>query len=212
MEVTLILPLPRAELLLSCWHCWHVNRSYLVGVARLEDVTGHLGLRVVGLAPQQIGKVGEIIAVVDEARDELGFVLEDEHGGAGAARRDAPDHGGAEDQLHVPRRHRGAAVALLALPADLRHQPRQHGQGGAPVQRGPADVAQGEALVRLRVAVLRLHVEPANFGRAQSLLVGNTFHAHIQNKSSRRGAITACAHPADPLQPFTSRTHFLQWK
>lgn len=51
------------------------GRAYLVGVAGLEDVTGHLGLGVVGLAPQEIGKIAEVIAVVDEARDELRLVL-----------------------------------------------------------------------------------------------------------------------------------------
>lgn len=55
---------------------WTLGLAYLVGLAGLKDVTGHLGLRVVGLAPQEIGKVGEVIAVVDEARDELCFVLE----------------------------------------------------------------------------------------------------------------------------------------
>lgn len=52
------------------------GHAYLVGVGGLKDVTGHLGLRVVRLAPQQIGKIGEVIAVVYEARDELRFVLE----------------------------------------------------------------------------------------------------------------------------------------
>lgn len=55
------------------------EQAYLVGVARLKDMTGHLGLRVVRLAPQQIGKIGEIIAVVNEARDELCFVLKYEN-------------------------------------------------------------------------------------------------------------------------------------
>lgn len=51
------------------------GQAYLVGVSGLEDVTGHLRLWVVRLAPQEIGKVGEVIAVVDEARDELCFVF-----------------------------------------------------------------------------------------------------------------------------------------
>lgn len=55
------------------------EQAYLVGVAGLKDVTGHLGLGVVGLAPQEIGKIGEVIAVVNEARYELCFVLEYEH-------------------------------------------------------------------------------------------------------------------------------------
>lgn len=55
------------------------EQAYLVGVAGLKDVTGHLGLGVVGLAPQEIGKIGEVIAVVNEARDELCFVLENEN-------------------------------------------------------------------------------------------------------------------------------------
>lgn len=51
-------------------------QSYLVGVTGLKDVTGHLGLGIVRLAPEEIGKIGEVIAVVKEARDELCFVLE----------------------------------------------------------------------------------------------------------------------------------------
>lgn len=130
-------------------------------------MAGHLGLRVVRLAPQEIGEVGEVVAVVNEARDELRFVLENENGRVAAARGDASDKGGVEDQLNFSRLHHRAAVALLALPADLRHQPRQHGQGGPPVQRGPADVAQGEPPVRLRGSALfispTLHVDPADF-------------------------------------------------
>lgn len=97
---------------------------YLVGVAGLEYVTRHLGLRVVRLAPQQISKIFEVIAVVDEARDELRFVFKNKHWGVGAAGRDATDKGGIEDQVNFPRLHQGAAVALLAPPADLSHQPR----------------------------------------------------------------------------------------
>lgn len=52
------------------------EEAYLVGVAGLKDVTRHLGLRVVRLASQEIGKICEVIAVVDEPRDELHFVLE----------------------------------------------------------------------------------------------------------------------------------------
>lgn len=147
---------------------WTLDLAYLVGLAGLKDVTGHLGLRVVGLAPQEIGKIGEVIAVVDEARDELCFVLEYKDWGVGAAGGDASDEGGVEDQLNFSRLHHGAAVAPLTTPADLRHQPRQHGQGGPPVQRGPADVSQGEPSVWLRRTVLplipTLHVDPADSG------------------------------------------------
>lgn len=128
-------------------------------------MTGHLGLGVVRLAPQQIGKIREVIAVVDEARDELRLVLEYEHGRVAAAGRHAADERRVDDQLHVSGLHAGAAVALLAPPADLRHQPGQHGQGGPPVQRRPADVRQGEPLVRLGRAALplipTLHVDPS---------------------------------------------------
>lgn len=69
--------------------------------------------------------------------------------------------------MNFSRLHHGAAVAFLALPADLRHQPRQHRQGGPPVQRGPADVTQGEPLVSLQGTALllrlTLHVDPADF-------------------------------------------------
>lgn len=137
--------------------------AYLVGVAGLEHVTGHLGLRVVRLAPQQIREIRQVVAVVDEARDELSFVLKNKNRGVGAAGGDAADEGGVEDQLDLPRLHQGPAVALLAPPADLGHQPRQHGQSGPPVQRGPADVSQGEpAVVLLHQA---LHVDPADFRR-----------------------------------------------
>jgi len=109
---------------------------YLVGVTRLEDVTGHLGIGVVRCPPDEISKVREIIAVVDEPRDELGFVLEDEHRRAiGVVGRDASDERRYEHQLDLPGRLDGTrGVAPLALPADLGHQPRQHGQGGAAVQ------------------------------------------------------------------------------
>lgn len=101
-----------------------LQQAYLVGVAGLEDVTGHLGFGVVGLAPQEIGKIGEVIAVVHEARDELRFVLEDENGRVVAGGGDASDERGAQDQLNFSRLHDGAAVAPLAPPADLGHQPR----------------------------------------------------------------------------------------
>ncbi len=143
------------------------RQTYLVGVAGLKDVTGHFGLGVVRLAPQQIGKITEVIAVVDEARDELRLVLEYKDWGVIAAGGDAADEGGVEHQLNFSRLHHGAAVASLAPPADLSHQPRQHGQGGPPVQRGPADVSQGEPLVWLRRTALpltgTLHVNPADF-------------------------------------------------
>lgn len=103
------------------------EQAYLVGVTGLKDVTGHLGLGVVGLAPQEIGKIGEVIAVVNEARYELCFVLEYEHWGVVAGGGDTSDEGGAEDQMNFPGLHHRAAVAFLAPPADLGHQPRQHG-------------------------------------------------------------------------------------
>lgn len=139
-----------------------LGHAYLVGVAGLKDVTGHLRLRVVRLPPEQVGKVGEVIAVVDEARDELRFVLEYEHRAVVAAGGDTADEGGVEHQLDVSRLHRGAAVGSLASPPDLGHQPRQHGQRGPPVQRGPADVAQGDPPVRLwrLPLILALHVDP----------------------------------------------------
>lgn len=126
-------------------------------------MTGHLGFWIVRLATQQISKIGEVIAVVDEARDELSFVLKNKNRGVGAAGGDAADDGGVEDQVNFPRLHQGAAVAFLAPPADLSHQPRQHGQSGPPVQRGPADVSQDETPVVLLNQTL--HVEPADFRR-----------------------------------------------
>lgn len=151
------------EELVGLFVCPSEKLAYLVGVAGLEDVTGHLGLRVVRLAPQQIGKIRQVIAVVDEARDELGFVFKNENRGVGAAGGDAADEGRIEDQLNLPRLHQGPAVALLAPSADLGHQPRQHGQRGPPVQRGPADVSQGEPPVVLLNQTL--HVEPADLVR-----------------------------------------------
>lgn len=144
------------------------EEAYLVGVAGLKDVTGHLGLRVVRLTPQEIGKIREVIAVVDEPRDELRFVLEYEDWGVVAAGGYAADEWGIKDQLNFSRLHRGAAVAPLTPPADLCHQPRQHGQSGPPVQRGPADVSKGEPRVGIRGTALplipALHVDPADFG------------------------------------------------
>lgn len=126
-------------------------------------MTGHLGFWVVRLATQQISKIGEVIAVVDEARDELSFVLKNKNRGVGAAGGDAADERGVEDQMNFPRLRQGAAVAFLAPPADLSHQPRQHGQSGPPVQRGPADVSQDETPVVLLNQTL--HVETADFRR-----------------------------------------------
>lgn len=140
------------------------EQAYLVGVAGLKDVTGHLGLRVVRLAPQEIGKIREVIAVVDKPRDELCFVLEYKDGRVVAVGGYAADERGVEDQLNFSRLHHGAAVALLTPPADLSHQPRQHGQCGPPVQRGPADVSQGDPPIGLRRTVIpALHVDPADF-------------------------------------------------
>lgn len=147
-----------------------VCRAYLVGVAGLEDVTGHVGLRVVRLSPQQIREVRQVVAVVDEARDELRFVLEDENRRVVAAGGDAAHEGAVEQQLDLPGLHHGAAAALLAPAADLGHQPRQHGQRGAPVQRAPADVSQGEVPVRPLPLILVLHGDPAGLSRNQMLL------------------------------------------
>lgn len=119
-------------------------------------MTGHLRLRVVRLSFHEISKVGQIIAVVDEPGDELRLVLEDKDGGVVAVGRDAAHERRVEDQLDLPGKYRGAAVSLLTLPADLGHQPRQHGQSGPPVQRRPADVTQPEPLLRLGRAILLL--------------------------------------------------------
>lgn len=144
-----------------------VEQAYLFGVAGPKDVTGHLGLGIVRLCPQEIGEIREVVAVVDEARDELHFVFEYKDGRVVAVGGDTADEGGVEDQLDVSGLHQGAAVASLAPPADLRHQPRQHGQGGPPVQRGPADVSQREPPVGLGRSALplihALHVDPADF-------------------------------------------------
>lgn len=159
-------------------------------------MTGHLGLGVVRLAPQQIGKIREVIAVVDEARDELRFVLEYEHGRVAAAGRHAADERRVDNQMHLSGLHPGAAVALLAPPADLRHQPGQHGQGGPPVQRRPADVRQGEPLVGLGRAALplipTLHVDPG--GRVALKLLpsekrkrGSPLKVMFHSNSVRRG-------------------------
>lgn len=43
-------------------------------------MAGHLGLRIVRLGPDEIGKVGEVMTVVDEPDDMLRLVLEDEDG------------------------------------------------------------------------------------------------------------------------------------
>lgn len=46
----------------------------LVGVGGPEDVAGHGGVGVVGLRLDQVGEVGEVVAVVDEAGDVTYFV------------------------------------------------------------------------------------------------------------------------------------------
>lgn len=137
----------------------------LAGVTRLEDVTGHLGLGVVRRAPDQVGEVGQVVAVVDEPGDEVRLVLEDEDGRVGVVGRHAADERRQEHQLDLPgldgtpstsststsstsTSTSWSSTSTLAPPADLGHQPRQHGQGGAAVQGGPADVPQAEALVR----------------------------------------------------------------
>lgn len=112
-------------------------------------MAGHGGVRVVGLRLDQVGEVGEVVAVVDEAGDVLRLVLEDEDGGRGAggaagagggpgAGGHAAQRGRAQQQQHLAGRHPAArgAAGLLPLPAapDLGHQPGQHGQRGPPVQ------------------------------------------------------------------------------
>lgn len=82
------------------------------------------------------------MTVVDEARDVLSLVLEDEHPGVGlhspgacapadpgTRRRDTTQKGGAEHQDHLPGCGRPAAarIGLLAAPTDLGHEPREHG-------------------------------------------------------------------------------------
>ena len=52
-----------------------ISVTYLVGVTSLEDVTRHLGFGVVLLPPDKVSKVSEIIAVVNESRNELCFVF-----------------------------------------------------------------------------------------------------------------------------------------
>ena len=60
--------------------CFFGLSAYLVWVVRLKDMAGHLGLRVVGLASDQIGEVGEVITIVNEPGDVLSFMLENEYG------------------------------------------------------------------------------------------------------------------------------------
>lgn len=137
----------------------------LVGVGGPEDVAGHGGVGVVGLRLDQVGEVGEVVAVVDEAGDVLRLVLEDEDGGrgaggaagagggagAGGAGGHTAQRGGAQQQQHLPGRHAAAqgAAGLLPLPAaaDLCHQPGQHRQRGPPVQARRAHIPQPETLL-----------------------------------------------------------------
>ncbi|VCW91090.1 unnamed protein product, partial [Gulo gulo] len=136
--------------------------SCLIGVCGAENVAGHLGLGVVGLRLDQVGKVGEIVAVVNEARDVLCLVLEDEHRRVGLRRRgaDAPrgpdtgcgdtaQEGRAEHQEHLAggRRPAAARLRLLAAPADLSHEPGQHWQRGPAVQARPPHVPQPKPFV-----------------------------------------------------------------
>lgn len=127
-------------------------------------MAGHWGVRVVGLRLDQVGEVGEVVAVVDEAGDVLRLVLEDEDGGRGAggaagaggggAGGHAAQRGRAQQQQHLAGRHPaawGAAGLLpLAAAADLGHQPWQHGQRGPPIQARRAHVPQPEALLPRR--------------------------------------------------------------
>lgn len=115
-----------------------MHATCLVRVGGSENVAGHLRLGVVRLRLDQVGKVGEVVAVVDEARDVLRLVLEDEHPGVGlhspgasapanpgTRRGDAAQEGRAEHQEHLAGRGRPAAarLRLLAAPADLGHEP-----------------------------------------------------------------------------------------
>lgn len=104
-------------------------------------MAGHFALRVVRLTADEVGEVGEIMAVVDEARDALRFVLEYKDRRAAAVSRHAADYRGTEGELDHP----GLNRTGLALPADVGHQPRQHGQRGAAVQRTAAHIPQREA-------------------------------------------------------------------
>lgn len=112
------------------------------------------------------------MAVVNEARDVLCLVLEDEHRRVGLRRRgaDAPrgpnagsrdtaQEGRAEHQEHLAggRRPAAARLRLLAAPADLSHEPGQHGQRGPAVQARPPYVPQPKPFVaRLPGTRLRL--------------------------------------------------------
>lgn len=137
-------------------------------------MAGHLALRVVRLTADEVGEVGEVMAVVDEARDALRFVLKYKDGRAAAVGGHAADYRGAERQLDHPSLHR----AGLALPADVGHQPRQHGQRGAAVQRAAAHIPQREALLLPFPFVLRsLHLHFST--RAGSKLKAKRLYSRI---------------------------------
>lgn len=135
--------------------CCGFEGTHLVWVARLEHMAGHFALRVVRLTADEVGEVGEVMAVVDEARDALRLVLKYKDRRAAAVGRHAADCWGSEGELHHPSLNRTG----LALPADFSHKPRQHGQRGASVQRAAAHIPQREALLLPFPFVLRsLHL------------------------------------------------------
>lgn len=83
-------------------------------------MAGHFALWVVRLIADEVGEVGEVMAVVDEARDARRFVLKYKDGRAAAVGGHTADYRGTEKELNHPSLNRTG----LALPADLGHQPR----------------------------------------------------------------------------------------
>lgn len=133
------------------------------------------------MSSEEIGEICEVIAVVYETRDELYFVLENKHRRVVVVGGDTSYEGWVEDQLDISRLRLRAAVAPLTSFANISDEPGQHGQSCPPVQGRPADVTQGEALVRTRGVVLllihtALHVD---FLSESFLTAADTFFNYV---------------------------------
>lgn len=113
----------------------------------------HLRLWVLWLTSDKVGKIRQVMTIVDKPGYKLCFVLEYEHGRVAAVCGHAADQSGRETQLNFSGLC-GTGLVLLTFPPDLRHQPRQHGQRGSPVQRRPAHVTERKPLLCLLITVI----------------------------------------------------------
>ncbi len=143
----------------------------------------HLRLGVIGLTSDKVGKIRQVMAIVDKPGDKLYFVLEYEHGRVAAVCWHAADESRREIQLNFSGLC-GTGLVLLTFPPYLRHQPGQHGQRGPPVQRRPAHVPERKPFVCLLItvvitfAILSLHLSKGSGTKTISALCNNSVPLH----------------------------------